>query len=229
MFKIEFNKKTMTAIIREKKLIATKYVFIVMFIIAFLWCISTPNSVHHSLATVHVFPTYTEVVEPATLSTREYIKNTRTIVEYLIKNYKELNNEEAYDIAIVILSCEQQFKINREIIIGLIDTESSFRGDIINKKSGASGFTQIMPATWFDILCDENIMDSRRDLIDTVSNITGGCFILREYLDSSDNNLRKALKKYGGFLSKRQDFDKYYSDVVKTANNYSTFENKKNT
>jgi soluble lytic murein transglycosylase-like protein len=96
--------------------------------------------------------------------------------------------------------------LDRQMILGLIQVESSFRKYAISP-AGARGYMQVMPF-WTDLIGDGNA----RSLFEMRTNLRYGCVILRYYLDAEQGDLFRALGRYNGSLGRRE-----YPDAVLAA------------
>jgi soluble lytic murein transglycosylase-like protein len=96
--------------------------------------------------------------------------------------------------------------LDRQMVLGLIQVESSFRKYAISP-AGARGYMQVMPF-WTDLIGDGD----PRSLFDMRTNLRYGCVILRYYLDSEQGDLFRALGRYNGSLGRRE-----YPDAVLAA------------
>jgi soluble lytic murein transglycosylase-like protein len=83
----------------------------------------------------------------------------------------------------------------REMVLGLIQTESSFRKYAVSSAS-ARGYMQVMPF-WVRFIGrpTDNLFHLR-------TNLRYGCTILRHYLDMERGNLFLALGRYNGSSGK---------------------------
>jgi soluble lytic murein transglycosylase-like protein len=96
--------------------------------------------------------------------------------------------------------------LDRQMILGLIQVESSFRKYAISS-AGAMGYMQVMPF-WTALIGDGN----PRSLFEMRTNLRYGCVILRYYLDAEQGELFRALGRYNGSLGRRE-----YPDAVLAA------------
>ena len=143
---------------------------------------------------------------------------------YLTSTYTHLHQGGAKELAKIILECESKYNIDKSIIVGLIHKESSFIVNNVNKSSGAMGYTAVMPNIWVNDLKEQQLIITKEDLLKAENNIKSGCFILRKYLGKNNNNMKIALRKYGGYAINDLKFNSYYDIVTTTAKNYQIFE-----
>jgi soluble lytic murein transglycosylase-like protein len=80
--------------------------------------------------------------------------------------------------------------LDPQLVLALIDVESSFQRDAVSK-SGAAGLMQVMPF-WLDVFDKPEA-----DLSNPLVSLRFGCKILRHYMDRYDN-VRNALAAYNG-------------------------------
>lgn len=92
-----------------------------------------------------------------------------------------------------------------ELILGLIEVESSFNKYAISK-AGAQGYMQVMPF-WV-----KEIGTAEHNLFHLRTNLRYGCTILRHYLDIEKGNLFRALGRYNGSLGRSK-----YPNLVRAA------------
>lgn len=88
------------------------------------------------------------------------------------------------------------------LVLAVLDVESHFNRWAVSN-AGAIGLMQVMPY-W-----PEKLGMQRRQLLDVESNIRMGCAILRHYLESEHNDVRRALARYNGSIGHRE-----YPDLV---------------
>jgi soluble lytic murein transglycosylase-like protein len=90
------------------------------------------------------------------------------------------------------------------LVLAVLDVESRFDRWAVSN-SGAVGLMQVMPF-W-----PEQLGMHRRELVTTEANIRMGCAILRHYLETEHNDVRRALGRYNGSVRGRE-----YPDRVVT-------------
>ena len=90
------------------------------------------------------------------------------------------------------------------LVLAVLDVESRFDRWAVSN-SGAVGLMQVMPF-W-----PEQLGMHRRELVTMEANIRMGCAILRHYLETEHNDVRRALGRYNGSLRARE-----YPDRVVT-------------
>ena len=90
------------------------------------------------------------------------------------------------------------------LVLAVLDVESRFDRWAVSS-SGAVGLMQVMPF-W-----PEQLGMQRRELVTMEANIRMGCAILRHYLETEHNDVRRALGRYNGSLRGRE-----YPDRVVT-------------
>lgn len=109
-------------------------------------------------------------------------------------------------------------RVSPKMAFGLVKAESSFRTAAVSPV-GAVGLTQVMPATARWLVPGT----TRRDLMDTETNLRIGFKYLRQLLDSYDGDEMLALTAYnrgpgtvGRLLSRGADPDNGYAEKVLT-------------
>lgn len=90
------------------------------------------------------------------------------------------------------------------LVLAVLDVESHFDRWAVSS-SGAVGMMQVMPF-W-----PEQLGMRRRELVTMEANIRMGCAILRHYLETEHNDVRRALGRYNGSVRTRE-----YPDRVVT-------------
>jgi soluble lytic murein transglycosylase-like protein len=90
------------------------------------------------------------------------------------------------------------------LVLAVLDVESRFDRWAVSS-SGAVGLMQVMPF-W-----PEQLGMQRHELVTMEANIRMGCAILRHYLETEHNDVRRALGRYNGSLRGRE-----YPDRVVT-------------
>lgn len=141
----------------------------------------------------------------------EYKENNkiRLMYSYITKKYKYIEKQDAAIIANAIIAASLKHNVPEELILSIIETESSFNNKA-ESSVGAIGLMQIMYSIWakeYNILLPE-------DLHDINFNIDVGTSIIRHYLDKNKGNLKKALQNYNG--SKGSEYpNKIYASIGK--------------
>jgi len=87
------------------------------------------------------------------------------------------------------------------LVLAVLDVESHFNRWAVSS-AGAVGLMQVMPF-W-----PEQLGMQRRELVTIEANIRMGCAILRHYLQSERNDVRRALGRYNGTTLTRDYPDK---------------------
>ena len=112
-------------------------------------------------------------------------------------------------------SSAREFSVPQTLVLGVLDTESSFRFQDVSNK-GCIGLMQINPKTWMSTLVDKGILKTQQELYDPKINIRAGAFVLRTCLDESNWNVEQALGRYFGAQDKT-----YISKVIRKVGLYS--------
>ena len=118
----------------------------------------------------------------------------------ILKN-KPLTVGQALQVADVVMEESKANKIPIYIVLGVIETESSFRSGSVSSE-GARGLMQVMPAVWSEYVKTEQLRGASTRH-DPALNVRVGVRYLgdlfRQYGDWG-----KALKVYGGFINKSE-------------------------
>jgi len=129
-----------------------------------------------------------------------------TLNRDVFRSFIQMNNRKIYDrlkeeiIDACIFNAEK-YRLSPVLILSLIQVESEFNINATSSK-GAIGLTQVNPGEWLEVLIRKNIVTSFADCYDPRKNIEAGCFILRYYLDETQD-LDLALDRYFGARSER--------------------------
>ncbi len=124
------------------------------------------------------------------------------------------------DLPDIIASASSKYEVDRNLIYGIIEIESSFRIIIISHK-GACGLMQLMPRTAqgmkiFNIFAPKH-------------NIYGGTRYIKELLDRFNGNLKLAIVAYNwgpSHMEKRGasydwEMNDYYTKIIRARNRYA--------
>lgn len=128
---------------------------------------------------------------------------------------KPLSVGQALEIADVVIEESKASRVSVPIILGVMSVESRFRTDAVSA-AGARGLMQVMPAVWSQYMESDELrgQTSRHNPalnVRVAVRYLGD--LLRQYGD-----VRKALKAYGGFITKSPD--KYVNAVMTKAEQY---------
>jgi soluble lytic murein transglycosylase-like protein len=131
----------------------------------------------------------------------------------VFRAFIQMHNRKIYDRLQeeIIEACivnANKYRLSPILVLSLIQVESEFNINATSPK-GAVGLTQINPSEWLEVLVKKNIVTSISDCYDPRKNVEAGCFILRYYLDETQN-FDLALDRYLGIRSQ-----KYRDDVYK--------------
>ncbi len=105
--------------------------------------------------------------------------------------YPKTPEDETLQILKSVHHYARQFKINPQLVLAIIQTESSFERFAISRV-GAQGLMQIMPF-WLKEIGHES-----DNLFHIDTNIRYGCAIFSLYLEETGGNLTQALQRYNG-------------------------------
>jgi hypothetical protein len=128
---------------------------------------------------------------------------------------KPLSIGQALEIADVVVEESRTNRVSVPSILGVMSVESRFRTDAVSA-AGARGLMQVMPAVWSQYIESDELrgQTSRHNPalnVRVAVRYLGD--LLRQYGD-----VRKALKAYGGFITKSPD--KYVNAVMTKAEQY---------
>lgn len=144
---------------------------------------------------------------------------TKTAVVQLIKQETRNQVSDATIRRIVNATFREAEKQNLDpfLLLSVFDTESKFRPNAKNK-SGARGLGQVIPRWHREKIRGRNIMH-----IET--NVEVSAMVLAEYLNSANQNIAKAVRKYsGGARNYKQKLQAFYAKA-KQADILHRFEN----
>jgi len=161
-------------------------------------------------------PESARVEEPASEAPPVQLASINTFNRGVFRSFIRMHNRKIYDrlqeeIIDACLANASKYRLSPVLILSLIQVESEFNINATSSK-GAIGLTQINPADWLEVLINRNIVTSISDCYDPRKNIEAGCFILRYYLNETQD-FDLALDRYLGIRSER-----YRDDVYKMVN-----------
>jgi hypothetical protein len=117
----------------------------------------------------------------------------RDIFVYVDTKYVEIPKSVAIDIAENIVNLSKKYNISPELIVGIIQVESSFNPMAVSSKK-ARGLMQVMPE-WVKKIDGVNKIT---DLHDIDTNINTGVQVLLIHIEESNGSLSKGLYHYVG-------------------------------
>jgi hypothetical protein len=117
----------------------------------------------------------------------------RDIFVYIDTKYVEIPKTVAHDIADNIIRLSKKYDISPELIVGIIQVESSFNPMAVSSKK-ARGLMQVMPE-WVKKIDGVNKIT---DLHDIDININTGIQVLLIHIDEAGGSLSKGLYHYVG-------------------------------
>jgi LysM repeat protein len=121
------------------------------------------------------------------------VQEKDNIKNYILTYYRTVAPIIAEETAIHIIEKSNAHNVPFVAVVAVTEVESHFNPFAISKK-GARGSMQVMPRYWVK----EFKLPNKYALHDIETNIDCGVRVLRQYLDDTDNNMRKALYKYVG-------------------------------
>jgi soluble lytic murein transglycosylase-like protein len=146
---------------------------------------------------------------------RQHLVNigSRYALLEILRN-KPMSVGQALEVADVVIEESKASKVPVPIILGVMSEESEFRTDALST-AGARGLMQIMPATW-NMYAGEALRgqgSKHNPALNTRIGIQYLGDLIKEHGD-----VRKALKVYGGFVTKSPD--RYVNAVMVAAEQY---------
>ncbi len=142
-------------------------------------------------------------------------RSTTDIKDYILKYYKKTPPSVANELAETILEKSTEYDVPFVAVVGVMEVESGFNPRAVST-AGARGPMQVM----YNIWGKKFKLGNKYALHDIETGTESGIRVLREYLDDTKNNMRKALYKYlGGRNPMKKRFkpspeqDKYAKDV----------------
>lgn len=131
------------------------------------------------------------------------------LVKWVFDNsHNKISEGKAKQIINYAYEYSSQYKIDPLLVLSIIKIESGFR-EKVRSPYGATGLMQVVPRFHKNKL-------KGRDPSNISVSIEVGSHILREYLDTTDKDLRRALNKYSGGSKV------YYRKVAKTHHSIAT-------
>lgn len=133
----------------------------------------------------------------------------KALIEWVMENahYKKgakaITEQKAARIVTSAYSYAAEYEIDPLLVLAVAKNESGFR-DKVTSSAGAKGMMQVIPKYHQDKL-------KKRDPYKISVSIEVGTMIIKEYLNSANNNMRRALNKYSGGGGKH-----YYGKIDKT-------------
>lgn len=129
-----------------------------------------------------------------------------TLMEPKLRRYLRDHNERMALLSTVYCETHRSgvTRLPPGLVLAVLDVESHFDRWAVSS-SGAVGMMQVMPF-W-----PEQLGMQRRELVTMEANIRMGCAILRHYLETEHNDVRRALGRYNGSTRSRE-----YPDRVVT-------------
>jgi hypothetical protein len=131
----------------------------------------------------------------------------RDIFLYIDKKFQLIPNTLAADIAMQIIEQSKNANVSPELVVGIIEVESSFNPMAVSSKN-ARGLMQVMPE-WAKKFGLKKVTD----LHDVGTNIQSGIKVLQIHIDEEKGNITKGLYRYVG--GSESYADKVYASMGK--------------
>jgi len=128
---------------------------------------------------------------------------------------KPLSAGQALEIADVLIEESRASKVPVSIVLGVMNVESEFRTDAVST-AGARGLMQVMPAIWSQYV-ESDALKGQTSRHNPALNVRVAVRYLGD-LFKRHGDVRKALKVYGGFVTKSPD--RYVNAVMAKAEQY---------
>jgi len=138
------------------------------------------------------------------------------IASYIKDRYSKTPTILAKAIADQIVELSRKHKVPVPLIVGIAETESAFN-PYSKSTADARGIMQVRWKIWAEILKDKMNISKESDLHEVDKGIEAGIYVLKDYLQKAENNLKKALWAYNG---KHADHDKYANKVFTNVGRY---------
>jgi hypothetical protein len=147
---------------------------------------------------------------------REHLVNmeSRYALLEILRN-KPLSAGQALEIADVLIEESKASKVPVPIILGVMNVESEFRTDSVSI-AGARGLMQVMPVVWSQYV-ESDALKGQTSRHNPALNVRVAIRYLGD-LFTQYGDVRKALKVYGGFVTKSPD--RYVNAVMAKAEQY---------
>ena len=157
-------------------------------------------------AIVFLFPVLSRVEVNLVRETYGVVRRHLVEVESRYKLLEILRNKpltvgQALQVADVVIEESRANKIPLPIVLGVIETESSFKTSSISSE-GASGLMQVMPAVWSEYV-KTNQLRGYSSRHDPALNVRVGVRYLGDVFKQY-GDWEKALRVYGGFINKSE-------------------------
>ncbi|RPJ00145.1 MAG: hypothetical protein EHM36_15040 [Deltaproteobacteria bacterium] len=139
----------------------------------------------------------------------------RYIVLELLRT-KPLSVGQALEVADVVMDETKRNRVPVYLVLGLMETESSFMNDAVSRV-GAAGLMQVMPAVWTQYLNSEALKKDPTSRHNAALNVRVAIRYLGD-LAKKHGDWRKVLRVYGGYVKKNPDL--YVNAVMAKAGQY---------
>jgi hypothetical protein len=164
----------------------------------------------------HLNPANIRAEEPVSGMPAEQFASINTFNRGVFRAFIQMHNRKIYDrlqeeIIDACIVNANKYHLSPILVLSLIQVESEFNINATSSK-GAIGLTQVNPTDWLEVLIKKNIVTSLSDCYDPRKNVEAGCFILRYYLDETQN-FELALDRYLGTRS-----NMYRDDIYRMVN-----------
>lgn len=137
-----------------------------------------------------------------------------TLSPEILKLFVQSSNEKVYarladEIVKDVIISGNKYQLSPILVLAVAQAESDFNLNAVSK-AGARSLMQIQMDVWEPTLLQKGIIDLPREIFDPAKSIEAGCFVLRSYLDETQN-FEKALNKYLG-----ADYPPYREKIGRT-------------
>lgn len=147
----------------------------------------------------------------------DYTSNlTEKRIEYIMnKSNPKLTEAEKQAYKRSIIKHSKTYSICPVFVASMIHRESNFRKKLVST-ANCRGAMQV-GFYWWKPECRKIGIYSAQELHNIDKGIQAGCYIYKYYLTQSKGNVKKALKKYNGDLSRGES--KYIRDIFRMRDN----------
>jgi hypothetical protein len=129
--------------------------------------------------------------------TQDSIKTNNYIVKIINNLQPKIDKFVAEEIARAIVSCSYEYKLPIELIISLMNRESTFNPLAVSS-ADCCGLMQINYNVHKNELKSKLDINNYYECFYIENNIKAGCLILSTYLKKNNNNIKASLKNYVG-------------------------------
>ena len=168
----------------------------------------------HALST-ELHDTKLRLASAKKMITRYRDSEKKAISSYIMRRYTRVPKKLADDIAKQTVKVAKEEDVPVSLLVAIMDQESGFN-PMAKSPSGARGLMQVMPF-WVKEL---KIVKHKRELHDVYKGIKAGAIILRDALERTNGNVKKALALYKG-----PKYTAYVKHILRLAGEFEIYKN----